>query len=345
MDPEPKRRRRRTETQLARKRQVDRLHQKAKRDQARGQKDQMVSRIEELQEKVDSLSRKLEDAERQLRERANSQHPSVDDGSSVTTAATTDCGNDPAQNCQRELLVDCRCGVVHRSPSDCLEYTTFRILLEAHEALADHDSTSSYSSRLPRTPELTHLFRPPSSEDPVSRVLASFMKQIKGSDTCTVLALYLIIYRFLRVSPIQAQTLKCGEIMLTIKWRLYPHPDTFRDVPSWLVPTKTQESIPHPVSIDFLPWPPLREYLVTHQNQDQRHSVKLYMRAMRFHWPAREDFIAVSSHGQLAPHPDFENEIYRYGNWQLTADWARMFPHLVGLVNVGSDSVCRRNSL
>lgn len=32
--------------------------------------------------------------------------------------------------------------------------------------------------------------------------------------------------------------------------------------------------------------------------------------------------------------PQFEADMYRYENWQISSDWAQMFPHLISLVNV-----------
>jgi hypothetical protein len=92
--------------------------------------------------------------------------------------------------------VDCRCGVDHRSYYECLEYSTFSILLRAHQGL---NKSIANSTRLPRTPSLVHVFRPTSTDNPVIQILGLVFSQVRPANVRTLFACYVVMYRFLRV--------------------------------------------------------------------------------------------------------------------------------------------------
>ena len=93
-------------------------------------------------------------------------------------------------------------------------------------------------------------------------------------------------------------------------------------------PTEIQMSNLHPVSIDFLPWPDLRDYLCLHQNMDSRHSVDLYIKCVRLNWPKDKDLLCRSASGLMDLNPDFESIAFDAKNWYLTSPWTEMFPQL-----------------
>lgn len=99
---------------------------------------------------------------------------------------------------QNRILVDCRCGVEHKSPTECLEYSTFLILLRTHEKL----SRSIYNTppRLPRNPSLLSLFRHSCSNNPIIYILGSIFNRIHPVNVYTLFGIFLGMYRFLRVS-------------------------------------------------------------------------------------------------------------------------------------------------
>ncbi|KAL4805665.1 hypothetical protein BDV18DRAFT_152413 [Aspergillus unguis] len=344
--------RRRTEAQLARKRQADRINHKAKREQQKRQMESLETQVSNLQQAVQSLT----DQVRVLNERLRDQSRyfscfDLPETPSPVTAAANGTGPSiagslnqprPLPNAQDMLLlpsdklpmlvpaptlgepqnnvpVDCRCGVDHRSYYECLEYSTFSILLRAHQGL---DKSISNSTRLPRTPSLVHVFRPTSTDNPVIQILGLVFSQVRPANVRTLFACYVVMYRFLR-------------------WRLCPDEETQRDVPSWLYPTEIQKTVPHPVCIDFLPWPGLRDRLIhkADQKQDPRHSVIMYMRSIHFRWPEDQEFIFTNENGELMPTQSFENGLYAYENWQVSSEWAAMFPKLKKYVNIGDGGV------
>ncbi|KAH8688589.1 hypothetical protein BGW36DRAFT_380357 [Talaromyces proteolyticus] len=215
--------------------------------------------------------------------------------------------------------VDCRCGVDHKIQSVCLEHSTFSVLYNSHILLATSMDFSRIT-HLPRTPSLIDIFRPATSKNRVIQILGSFFYQVRPTNAHSLLAFCMIMYRLLR-------------------WRLYPVQQTYQDIPGWLCPTEIQNSIIHPLSIDFLPWPRLRDYLTIRScadlaDQDIRHSAHLYIQCIRFQWPTNKEFVHTTVSGELFLDPEFDAAIYQYENWMLSEEWARMFEPLRGLVNV-----------
>lgn len=216
--------RRRTEAQLARKRQADRINHKAKREQQKRQMESLETQVTNLQEAVQSLTDQVRVLNERLRDQTRyfscfdiGETPSPVAAASNSSASFSQPR--PLPNAHDMLLlpadklpmlvptpaigepdnnvpVDCRCGVDHRSYYECLEYSTFSILLRAHQGL---NKSISNSTRLPRTPSLVHVFRPTSTDNPVIQILGLVFSQVRPANVRTLFACYVVMYRFLRV--------------------------------------------------------------------------------------------------------------------------------------------------
>ncbi|KAH7153380.1 hypothetical protein EDB81DRAFT_791284 [Dactylonectria macrodidyma] len=207
--------------------------------------------------------------------------------------------------------VKCWCGVEHFSQSNCLEYRSFTILYETHVAFP-HDPHQARS--LPRNPSLPNLTLHSHGDNVVTCFLTSFLKGFTMTSVETLFGVYFFAYRLMR-------------------WRLYPDPITLQHVPSWLLPTKVQDTCPHPVSIDYIPWPDLRDFLCTRPMIESRHSVKLYLESLQLRWPVGCPLLAVNSEGLVDVSPEFEAAVFDLRNWSLSSAWADMFPRLVSLIH------------
>ncbi|KAL6409147.1 hypothetical protein AUP68_05517 [Ilyonectria robusta] len=196
--------------------------------------------------------------------------------------------------------VKCWCGVEHFSQSNCLEYHSFTILYETHAAFP-HDPHQARS--LPRNPSLPNLSLHSHGDNVVVRFLTSFLKGFTMAGVETLFGVYFFAYRLMR------------------------------DVPAWLLPTKVQDTCPHPVSIDYIPWPDLRDFLCTHQRLESGHSVKLYLESLRLRWPVGCPLLAVNGEGLVDVSPEFEAAVFDLGNWSLSPEWEDAFPRLVSLVH------------
>lgn len=112
-----------------------------------------------------------------------------------------------------------------------------------------------------------------------------------------------------------------------------PCDETLQDMPPWLLPTDIQKSHPHPVVVDFLPWPDLRNYLCTHTDGDSRHSVNFYFESMVFTWPGNCSLFAQGEGGEVSLGPDFEAVAWNLENWKMGPPFSLELPHLMPLVH------------
>lgn len=96
-----------------------------------------------------------------------------------------------------------------------------------------------------------------------------------------------------------------------------------------MLPSEVQDTCTHPVSIDFLPWPSLREYLCLNQNRDARHSVDLYLKSIELMWPADKRLLCRDTKGDFVLHEDWEDFVSDLSNWKLGEPFASTFPQLL----------------
>lgn len=107
---------------------------------------------------------------------------------------------------------------------------------------------------------------------------------------------------------------------------------TLKDVPPWLLPTEVQNTYPHPVSIDYIPWPDLRDFLCTNPRIKSRHSVKMYLESLQLKWPPGSSLMTMEG-GQVCVSPEFEAIACDLNNWKLGPPWLDNFPRLISLVH------------
>ncbi|KAJ6443957.1 NADPH-dependent 1-acyldihydroxyacetone phosphate reductase [Purpureocillium lavendulum] len=188
------------------------------------------------------------------------------------------------------LLFGCRCGIPHQDQSYCAEYASFSVLYQPHVTLLQQPCLDP--AHLPRTPSLENLLLNTNYDNPLSSCLGRILRCFEAPNIETLFGVHLLVYRFL-------------------KWRLYPSIETLRDVPTWLRPTKVQESCPHPVCIDYIPWPSLRDYLCLHQNQDLRHTTQM------------------GPQGGVTIDKEFEAIATDITKWSMGSPWIETFPHLI----------------
>lgn len=113
---------------------------------------------------------------------------------------------------------------------------------------------------------------------------------------------------------------------------MQPTEETMRDVPHWLFPTEAQKHHPHPVCVDYLPWPALRDYLCLSGDTDPRHSIHFYFESLVLRWPSDLPIMAQDDSGQVTLSEDFEGVVAGLENWSMGPPWSDAFPHLMHLV-------------
>lgn len=106
-------------------------------------------------------------------------------------------------------------------------------------------------------------------------------------------------------------------------------------MPALVRPSRVQDSILHPVCIDYVPWPRLRDYLCLNQNRDTRHSVDLYMRSIRLRWPREQRLLGLAPGGhEVQLSDEFEAVVGDVRHWHLGPPWADVFPQLRELLGM-----------
>ena len=91
--------------------------------------------------------------------------------------------------------------------------------------------------------------------------------------------------------------------------------------------------LPHPISVDLLPWPGLRNHLCVHQTGDMRHSIQLYADSTWFAWPEDQGLVCTDASGNMALHPEFEARAGDAANWHIGSPFTDVFPHLIQYAN------------
>ncbi|XEV05134.1 hypothetical protein FSHL1_010421 [Fusarium sambucinum] len=351
-------RRVRTEAQMSQKRLADRVKHRENRQEHKLRMERMEADIAQIRRNLDTVSAQLrtlpqigadlmasqqqqQQQQQQRPQRQNSNFPGHPPGEPYEMDTSTTRANEtpgfPARSAPNgpgrvsprpdrdmpmppaEVMsslfpapshVDCRCGVQHHSQADCLEYRSFAILYETHAAFPQDPL---HARSLPKNPSLPNMTLHSYGDNAVTCFLTSFLKGFEMSSVETLFGIYFFAYRLMR-------------------WRLHPDPMTLKDVPPWLLPTEVQNTYPHPVSIDYIPWPDLRDFLCTNPRIKSRHSVKMYLESLQLKWPPGCSLMTMEG-GQVCVSPDFEAIACDLNNWKLGPPWLDNFPRLVSLVH------------
>ncbi|OAL45723.1 hypothetical protein IQ07DRAFT_575371 [Pyrenochaeta sp. DS3sAY3a] len=342
----PARQRVRTAEQLARKRHADRLNHRVRREKDKNQSSQLIVDVDSLRSELGALRTEL-----QALKSATNAFPTtiphittwrpfspllsrcvesveVDQDAAgpprtellqiladnYSPAAISDAAQSVAPTSRWPLLVFCVCGIEHHSKSECMEYISYRILLKWQVAALHQTPVVTCP---PCTPSLPHLLLQGTDDNPIAAIMAPVFQCLKTSSVPLLFGIYILMYRLLR-------------------WRLYMDPQSYQDVPPWYRPSALQDTVPHIISIDYLPWPRLRDYMVSNNLliAGSAHSVLMYTQAVRFSWPDSKELIIKSCGGAMVLNPNFESYVVSLENWKISCSWADRYPELAHLVNV-----------
>ncbi|KAF1729773.1 hypothetical protein CRV24_010315 [Beauveria bassiana] len=195
------------------------------------------------------------------------------------------------------LMIECRCGRPHSADVQCTERIAVIMAVE-FSSISSHNSQRVMTApRNPTLPEM--LLHHTDMSNPLAAILSSILRQ----------------YDMTHIDSL------CG-------WRYYPSADSMADVPAIMRPTPAQMTISHPKSLDFIPFPALRNYLCLNQNKDARHSVDLYLRSLRLVLPPGQSLLTKTERGCVELNPEFEMMASDVRNWDMGPPWSECFPHL-----------------
>ena len=103
-------------------------------------------------------------------------------------------------------------------------------------------------------------------------------------------------------------------------------------MPVFMKPTEIQQTTVHPVSIDCLPWPKIRDHLCLNLVNEEAHSTQLYVDSFEILWPSDKPLLVRDQDGNVTIHPEFEEHASNLANWHLGSPWREACPELHHLV-------------
>jgi hypothetical protein len=121
----------------------------------------------------------------------------------------------------------------------------------------------------------------------------------------------------------------CGRAM---QWRASPTEDNKVKVPAWFLPRPAQEKIQHPLVIDFLVWPGLRERLVFEYEKYQVGGdfSFCFVEYFHFYWPYPDEQTAQYDETGLICGMSklFKDFVYDLKNWTMLPPFFHRFPEM-----------------
>lgn len=146
-----------------------------------------------------------------------------------------------------------------------------------------------------------------------------------------------ILRTFPDISSLPEQVAVLYIMFLLMRWQIYPTQENYDRLPEWLTPLPSQLLTPHPVWIDYVPWPQMRDSLVTsYRNYPFENWFIPYTRTLSVNWPyeAADCLLSTGESDELVINPVFERHVRNLGNWSLGPAFAESFPALVDTTRI-----------
>lgn len=105
-----------------------------------------------------------------------------------------------------------------------------------------------------------------------------------------------------------------------IRWQISPTEANFNSLPEWCRPTPSQLAVPHPIWIDLIIWPKLRERLCreTRYHGQGPTIADISCESISVNWPyGPRDVFMHSNNSEIILNPVFEAHIKDLSNWSL----------------------------
>jgi hypothetical protein len=115
-----------------------------------------------------------------------------------------------------------------------------------------------------------------------------------------------------------------------VQYRIFPTNENFHELPVWLQPCPSQFTVSHPIYIDALPWPQLREKL-TFEYHTYPFSMftPLFCSSLNVNWPFDHSMTCErDGNGRLRISRAFETHLRKLENWSLKPAFAQAYPEL-----------------
>ncbi|EEU35374.1 uncharacterized protein NECHADRAFT_6075, partial [Fusarium vanettenii 77-13-4] len=313
--------RRRTSRQLERKRVLDKISQRQKREKQKAFVRQSEKDIHDARNEIERLRGVIQVMRvGSSRDACNINPVPLRPGSPHSgqvqhpVSMEPGPGAAPSPSAQeiKQPVIGCYCNPkTHKSYSDCFEQTVF-------DSLMTLNSNPTPIPPIPATPDIADLLFLRDPGDPVSEILYKLMRRPSMDNMVLLCAVYILAYRILR-------------------YRFFPSMKTYNDVPEWLRSTEFQDKIPHALYIDFVQFPRLRDAMVLglvdiaciREDFDAD-----FGRYLALDWPVSESFLITDSWRNTVLNPKFERIACTEESWSLSSSFGKKYPHLAPLVRI-----------
>ena len=117
-----------------------------------------------------------------------------------------------------------------------------------------------------------------------------------------------------------------------LQYRGNPTKENLARVPKWFRPRPAQDKVQHPVAVDFLIWPGMRDrFVFEHDNYTRTGEFSAaFVNNFNFHWPHTEEAICTFSPTSQTYELSqiFLEYVYDFKNWTMKPDFFRKFPEM-----------------
>ncbi|CAG7984817.1 unnamed protein product [Penicillium salamii] len=143
-----------------------------------------------------------------------------------------------------------------------------------------------------------------------------------------------MIHITLQRRPIRdPERLALGLLMYHLsRWFLSPSPATYDRLALFQRPVQGQMESPHPLVLDFLPWPRMRLNLIRHWHvySDNRDDLfGMFACCVKIRWPWGEDILERDDQNELRIKKNFCETFMKLEGWGLTPEFTAKYPDLV----------------
>ncbi|KAI1003173.1 hypothetical protein K3495_g5033 [Podosphaera aphanis] len=169
----------------------------------------------------------------------------------------------------------------------------------------------------PAYPTISLLLEPSQSTPPphpLSQVIAEILATFKG------------------LSSLPERVAIFYSMFLLMRWIINPTQANYDRLPFWMCPRASQLFELHPIWIDFLPFPQLRDVLVRNCQHDYPFDVFFipFTKALSLNWAYADKDCLLRIDGELTLNPVFETHLRDLQNWTLGPSFDKAFPALEG---------------
>jgi len=207
-------------------------------------------------------------------------------------------------------------------PPTCpLDSLLLDFLAERRQRAADGLSQSEILG--PRYPSVSSLLNPAVSvySHPLSKVFTD------------------ILARFPDLSGLPERVAVLYAMFLFMRWQVSPTQENYVRLPSWFRPVRQQTEKNHPAWFDHIPFPRMRERLVSGYEDGGFPFDNFFIpftSTLSVNWPYEDAYVLLASPtgDELMINPVFEQHLRVLGNWTLGEAFERAFPGLAGCYNL-----------